>query len=290
MILRGMFVCSVVCAGALFWTGAAEGRALFYPTASRAAENQLSGKWQPPSTNNAWACDVKFAVGKGGPLSDETVTRRVWCDRQQPGYWRKTVKVKSGRTYLSGTWAKLSPSKLLLNHTAKNGQTGKYLQERLYYFCGFNPQLLPYFSEETQALVTGDPERWRLFYRTMTFPEGTVKDALNVSFGLYINAGDITFADSFFVDVTDLPSTMEVDIAGEKPIKRLSVKYMGLRDTLWEKTFNPPVTDFSCTLPPEVNAFRDGPNAPRGHALVIYYADGTRQTVYAPEQGCFVSR
>ena len=270
--------------------GVAEARVRFYPTASRVAENQLADDWRPPGTNNAWALDVKYAKGRGGPFAENAETRRVWCERQQPGYWRKTVKVKPGRTYLSGTWAKMAPSKLLLNHTAKNGQTGKYLQERLYYFCGFNQQLLPYFSEETRRMITGDPERWRLFYRTMTFPQGTFKDRLEVSFGLYINAGDITFADSFFVDVTDLPHTMEVVIDGEKPIKRLVVKYMGLRDTLWEKKFNPVVTDFSCTLPPEVDAFRDGSNAPRGHALVIYYADGTQYTVYAPEQGCFVSR
>lgn len=279
-------LCGCLCAAMLGLR--AEGRAFFYPTAARTGKNLLADGWQPPDAGGAGSSAVKHAVGKGGPFSDDTPVRRVWCDRRQPGYWCNAAKVGRGRTYLSGTWAKMSPSRLLLNHYSRKSGTSCTMDARLYYCNWFSGQLVPYFSDRTRELLAGDPGKWRLFYRTMTFPQGMPDDRVDIGFGLYLSAGDITFADSFFVDVTDLPRTMDVLLEGERPFVRLTVRDMESRDMLWEKAFDPPASDFACTLPAAVDAFRGG-DIPSGHVLTIFYADGEQKAVYAPEQGCAAS-
>ena len=276
---RGLLFYLVVMAAAI--AGTVLGDVLLYPTAARQAGNLVSSvKWTPPMRT-----DLTAASGFGSPFSESNRTMCVKSDKPLPGYWQTTVKAQKGRIYLAGAWARFANAKLLFWHYGKNAVTGKYVDERLYYFHGFNGMLMPYFSAETLKCLRADPEKWGIFYRTMSFPDGLARDSLTLAYGLYLTAGDVTLSEPFFVDVTDGPRTLDINIDGVRPIVSLIVTQADTRDVCWEKKFSPPVTLFSCTLPDEIDAFRGQDSIwPKGHILTVRYADGTIETTAAPHE------
>ena len=152
--------------------------------------------------------------------------------------------------------------------------------------------LKPYFSDETLKMIAGDPERWRLFYRTVRFPEAMRADTVTLAHGLYCAAGDVTLAEPFFVDVTDGPRTLDIHIADAKPFVRLTVTRADTRDVCWDRRFKPAATSFTCTLPDEIDAFPEMDErldkgyrpAVKGYVLTVRYADGTMETVASPHE------
>lgn len=274
--------------------GSAEGRALLYPTAARLKPNLYDESvWFLASQEQRArdAPDVVFSETKGGPFSSDD---HVWCvrsDKPQPGYWHAYVKAKKHRTYLVGTWARFANAKILLWYNGNAAADKKFIGNRLYYMSGFNMMLKPYFCDELLKRLSGDPAKWHCLYRLIEFPVELHRDVVNVGQGLYLAAGDVAFSEPFFVDVTDGPRTLEVDVSGEKPFVALAVTETDTRDVRWEKKFNPPVTSFRCTLPQEIDAFR-GQKAdyPKGHTLTVRYADGSVETVSAPLENVFKER
>ncbi len=61
---------------------------------------------------------------------------------------------------------------------------------------------------------------------------------------------------------------------------------------IWEKSFSSPVADFMEAVPSVTDFMRgmDGKNQIDGHALNIYYADGTSAKVFAPQENVFKQR
>jgi len=285
----GLAVCLVACAA-----GAVRGEALIYPTAARTLPNLFDGAvWRLDRKEflEKHADGVRFARGTGGPFSPTGVTYSVASEKPQPGYWHSRLKVRPGRVYLAGGWCRFGNAKIVMEFLGHAAVGGKPYDERLYYFSGFNTQLKPYFNETLLKRLGGDPSKWRCLYRLVSFPEKLRGDSIGVEYGLYLAAGDMTFSEPFFVDVTDGPRTLDVEIRNSKPIKSLSVADTELRDERWSRTFDSPVTEFRCTLPPEVDAFRgQDRDRPRGHTLTVRYADGTVETVGAPLDDVFKRR
>lgn len=273
---------------------AADGRVLFYPTAARSLPNVYAGvTWylSDPAFLAKHADGVRFEKGTGGPFSPEDVTYSVRSEKPQPGYWHARIRAKPGRLYLAGTWVKFGSAKLILSYDATVAETGRPVSERLYYMSGFNPQLKPYFDEALMKRLSGDPEKWRCLYRTIEFPTALKQDVVHVEQGLYLAAGDAVFSEPYFVDVTDGPRTLEIDIKDAKPVRRLTVAATDLRDVCWTRAFDTPVTSFACTLPSEIDAFRGQENdRPKGYTLTVSYADGTSEQLTAPLDNVFKKR
>lgn len=271
-----------------------DGHVLLYPTAARTLANGYDGvSWytSDPAFLAKHADGVRFSKGNGGPFAATNAVYAIESTKPQPGYWHARIRAKPGRVYLAGGWFRFGNAKLLMWFGGNSAATGKAVESRLYYMSGFNPQLRPYFSEELLKRLGGDPEKWRCVYRLVEFPEKLREDVVHVEYGLYLAAGDVKFSEPFFVDVTDAPRTLDIDIAGARPIRSLSVAGTELRDIRWSKTFEKPVTDFRCTLPPEIDAFLgQDQNRPRGHTLTVQYADGTVETVGAPLDNVFKVR
>lgn len=284
-----------VCLALLASVPAFAGHVLLYPTAARTLPNLYGGQdWTLSRAEDRakHADGVRFEKTTGGPFSSGDVAYAAVSTKPQPGYWHARIRgVKPGRTYLAGTWLRFANAKILLWYGAQTAAEHKAVEERLYYMNGFNPALKPYFNEALLRRLGGDPETWRCMYRLVSFPMDLREDTVTVEHGLYLAAGDIVFSEPFFVDVTDGPRTLDVDIRGAKPIRGLSVASTDLRDVRWERTFERPVTDFKCTLPPEIDAFRgQDKDSPKGHTLTIRYADGSVETVSAPLDNVFKRR
>lgn len=270
------------------------GEILFYPTAARSLTNMYdSAVWHLNRKEflEKHAYGVRFSKGTGGPFSPTNAAYSVVSDKPQPGYWISSIKVQPKRVYLAGGWFRFGNAKILLDYTGYAADGGKPFDERLYYFSGFNPQLRPYFNDVLLKRLGGNPDKWNCMYRLVSFPAKLRNDTICVEYGLYIAAGDMVFSEPFFVDVTDGPRTLDIDIRESKPIQSLSVVDTELRDERWSKTFGTPVTEFKCTLPPEVDAFRgQDTDRPRGHTLIVRYADGTQETFGAPLDNVFKRR
>ena len=68
------------------------------------------------------------------------------------------------------------------------------------------------------------------------------------------------------------------------------MELVGLRDLQWEKRFPVPVAEYRETLD-AADAFRgfDGSKRIDGNMLSVTYADGTKENVYAPQEGASLS-
>ena len=170
---------------------------------------------------------------------------------------------------------------------------GKPSDQRLYCFAGTQSYLTPYFSDRVRQRLGGDPDEWKLMFRTLEYSEPVAGDRITVAMGLYMATGKVTIAAPFFIDVTDVnDSSLLIDIAGAKPVRRLAIEHVGVRDVIWQKEFTNPVTDF-CEKVPIVTDFRrgmDGRNEIDGHALNVDYVDGAGAKVFAPLEHVFKYR
>ena len=270
-----------------------QGTVRFVPTVlvSGAAENLLSGSdWREPLKKFAPTCTA--SVGTGGPSDPAAVARRMVVEKKSFAYWETVVRgVKAGRTYLGGTWAKFKTANLCLWWQGR--PVGYKADEfyRIYSFSGFNASLERYLTAATKDRLAGDPNEWRLFYRTFKFSAPLTDEACEVQYGFYDGAGDMTFAEPFLIDVTEAPRTMELEMKDVKPFRMLQVICLDLRDPMWTKEFDAPVTEFKMTLPETVDAFRnaDGGGVP-GNMLIVKYVDGTEEHYASPAEGVMFAR
>lgn len=270
-----------------------QGTVRFVPTVlvSGTAENLLTDSdWREPQKKYAPTCTA--SVGTGGPTDSAAVARRMVVEKKSFAYWKTAVRgVKAGRTYMGGTWAKFKTANLCLWWQGR--PVGYKADEfyRIYSFSGYSASLERYLTEGTKDRLSGDPNEWRLFYRTFKFTAPLKDEVCEVQYGFYDGAGDMTFAEPFLMDVTEAPRTMELELKGVKPVKSLQIICLDLRDPMWHKDFDTPVTDFRMTLPENVDAFRnaDGSGVP-GNMLIVKYADGVEEHYAAPADGVMFAR
>ena len=198
---------------------AAEGRILFYPTVLESATNMLAqAKWRPPKKETCRAVRAK-----GGPFSADEPAWETESFAPESAYWRTYARVKQGHSYLVGAWVKYANAKILLWNYGTQVD-GKPSNQRLYCFGGFQYYLTPYMSDELQRKLGGNPDEWKLLFRRLDYPVALKSDSLCLAMGTYMATGKMTMSAPFLVDVTGVPGrSLTIDIAGEKPIRRLTV-------------------------------------------------------------------
>ncbi len=266
-------------------------RALFYPTILKTGTNLLaSAKWRPPSKKSGKDCRTAWV--KGTPFDADAPAMEVESFAPESAYWRTFAKVQKGHRYLVGAWVKFSNAKVLFWTYGKK-LDGKPSDQRLYSLAGYQSYLSPYFSDELKRQLSGRADEWKLMFRTLEYPDGLVDGNICVAMGLYMATGKVTIAAPFLLDITDVKDvSLMVDVVGAKPMRKLTIKHVGVRDVIWEKNFSSPVADFMEAVPSVTDFMRgmDGKNQIDGHALNIYYADGTSAKVFAPQENVFKQR
>lgn len=181
--------------------------------------------------------------------------------------------ISSGRRYICGAWTRFADAELIFRAYAHGVTTGKTLRRIITFAGERNPDLAVYLSGRTQALLGGDPARWRIVYRPVEFGEDVKDGRLSVFHGaLHDTAYDLTGA--FLADVTD-GATLDVSVTPGRPVKSLEVIDLDNGDVVWRKTFAKPAETFRETLPAAISAL-----AP--HALRTVYADGTETRETCP--------
>lgn len=287
---RGIALAAVLLAAALACD--AEGRTLFYPTVLDGAKNLLAdARWAAPKLDSEKEC-VATEV-KGGPFSSDENAWRVESFAPESAYWRTYPQVEKGHVYLVGAWVRYSNAKILFWNYGKNPVNGKNVDQRVYSFGGFNSYLSPYLSDRTKRNLGGDPDSWKLIWRFLEFPDGLADGRLCVAMGIYMATGAMTFASPFLVDVTgNADPSLTIDIRDAKPIRKLTIVHPELKDTIWTKEFATPVTEYRETVGGAVTDYRRGfdNNKVAGHALNVFYADGSSSVVFAPQENIFQGR
>ena len=270
---------------------ARQGSVLLYPTALKTGVNLLAGKpWRAPS--KTYAPHAVAKEGRGGPLDADAVALALANDHREFAYWLTTVGgIRTNRTYFVGAWTKMTSARLLFWCSGVSAETRKTVDARVYCFSGYMPDLARYFDDDIRRRLTGDPDEWRLIARTFMLPTPVVEDKVHAEYGFFGEPGQATFAEPFLIDVTDLPQTLEVELKGVKPVKKLVVIRSDTRDSEWRKEFPTPVTDFAETLPARIPAFEGLECLPIfGRVLLVHYADGTEDRVACPQEGLFIKR
>lgn len=258
--------------------------ALLYPTLLKTGKNILGSDLKNWHARSSAVC--KMERGKGSPFSKTAPTLLVDSAASRPNYWGHSVKVPGGRTFLAGAWVKNNNAKILFWFFGNYGKPVRRMNERIYFFAGFNQQLKTHLSPESQALLGGDPSKWHLCYRLIKTPETAKIFYQNMMIGTYFAAGQITIAEPFYIDVTNIEkSGMTADIKGKKSIKSLNVIDLYTRDVIWSKTFKHPVKSFKQEIPG--TDFRHGLNAKiefNGYLMQVEYTDGSFASFSAPEE------
>ncbi len=287
--MKKSFLLSLLVLAAVTAAAAGEKRVLFYPAIVHSGNNLLK-KAKFHFDKKQERC--KAEAIKGSPFSTGDPAWRVESFQPESAYWRTRHVIQGGRTYLVGSWYRFANAKVLTWCYGVDKPTKVYYDKRIFYFGGFNSYLTPYFSPRTLQKLGGDPNRWRLTYRLISLPE-TVKDfSMTFAFGIYMATGSTDFASPFLIDVTDNNENgVRIDIANAKPIRKLTIVHTGLRDTVWVKEFPSPVTEYQETLSSQYD-YRRGldQNKIFGHALNVFYADGTMEVVFCPEENIFQAR
>jgi hypothetical protein len=197
------------------------------------------------------------------------------------------VKVEKGRRYLVGAWTRQANTRVLLWIWGRK-ENGKPLNERLYLFGGYNTCLEPYLRAETKAKLSGEPNSWKLMYRPLDIDSDLRGGTVQVKIGIYMSTGAMTFSHPFMIDITDLQDkTLTVDVSGDKPISRLALSRLGLRDVIWEKRFDAPRKSYreAIRFSDCLRGFDGDPMRPvSGHSLFATYQDGMSQSVTAPQE------
>jgi len=258
-----------------------------YPTVARTGSNLLaSAAWSHSQVESGVRA---FGTSTGGPFS---ATGKVWraeTFKQTYAYWNTSAKLKPDHEYLAGYWVRFSNATTMLWTHGRNAATGAGEDYRLYCKAGFQACLKPYISEDVARKLCGDPGKWRLCFRMLRFPQGLDGGTLYFSAGCYASTGAMEFAEPFLVDVTGCEDrTLTIELCGCRLVARLELFRVGIRDLVWTKKFERPVTDCKLTVPSDLADYRLGQeesaNVINGHGLDIFYVDGTSETAYAPEE------
>ena len=271
--------------------GARQGSVLFYPTAMKAGSNLLANApWHEPSAQ--YAPHAVAGRKKGGPRDADALAMTLENTHPEYAYWQTLAGgVRPGRTYLMGLWAKIENAKLLFWCNGMSAESGKKFDVRVYCNSGCSPILEGYFDDDVKRRLSGNPDEWRFVARTFTVEEALALDMLDVEFGFSRAPGKATFAEPVLMDITDQPQTLEIELRGVKPVKRLVAIRLDTRDPVWQREFDTLVTDFSETMVAASPAFQGmGADPVSGHALLVYYADRTEDRVSCPAEGLFLKR
>ena len=260
-------------------------RALIYPAVIDTASNMVAaGDWTYPAGDSE-----RFVAErrKGGPFSDDAPA--WWLKMQAPegAYWRHHANVRKGRTYLMGAWVRVDNTTVAIRGYGRAVAGAHNIDKRVYFYGGFNACLKPYMSVRMLEMLSGDPMEWKLLYRLVEYPEGVVDGTFCMAVGIYLSTGEMTFASPFFIDVTDLNDrSLAIDVDGSRPFKRLAVRVSDIGDEVWSKDFPEPVTSFKGVVPGSVADYARGLDEEliAGHALVVFYVDGTVRIVHAPQE------
>lgn len=276
-----------LCTSALF-AESRKGEVLIYPTALKTGANLLDGaSWRKPLEKHAPHAVATFT--RGGPFNADAQAMTLSNDHPEFAYWATMAQgIKTGRKYFFGTWTKIKSANLLCWVHGISTVNMKDTGFRVYNFSGGNPCLDLYLDDDVKSRLSGDPDRWRLVARTFTPKEAFVGGVVSVEVGFFKAAGDIVFSEPFLIDITEMPATLEIELRGVKPVKKLVVVRTGTNDPEWQKEFSSPVTDFAETLPSRSEAFEGMDGDPMfGRALLVHYADGTQERVACPADGVF---
>ena len=266
-------------------------RMLFYPTVLKSGKNLLAGKeWKPP-----YGDTVHFEASKtkGGPFSPDSPAWHIRLSAPEGGYWRTFPKIETGRKYLYGAWVQIDNSCILLRSYGDKVSDGTLYDQRLFCSGGFNEYLKPYLSGRMVEKLIGDPKEWKLCYRMLAFPHELKNNCFCAAMGVYLSTGAMTFSEPFLIDVTDgVDRSLTVDIAGEKPFRRIAVVATGIGDIVWSKEFAEPVTSYCGTVPAEVADFERGQDERviEGHTLEVTYVDGSVGRTHSPHEKIFKNR
>ena len=265
--------------------------ALLYPTVVKTGENLFRDeRWKSRSDAADPARAQTWEKLKGGPFSSEENAWRTESFRPESSFWRQDVKLSAGRTYLVGMWFRSENARAIMWCWSRT-KSGKPFNERLYLYGGFNSCLAPYISDAMRAKLGGGADRWKLIYRPLVVSE-ELAIPVQFKFGIYMSTGAITIAHPFLIDITDCPDrSLTAEVSGPQAIRSLSLQQVGLRDTVWRKSFKEPVPSFEGALVDSVDMLRGfEQNQVAGHLLSVEYADGRIETVSAPQENAFKVR
>lgn len=288
-----MIDCAKVLIPVMFCVCAAfgDGRALIYPTVVFSGSNMVAdARWEYPSGDS-----VCFTAEQrvGGPFSDDAPAWNLRMTAPHGSYWRHRVKVGKNRVYLMGAWMQVDNTHVAIRGYGKDPSDGHGIDKRVYYYSGFNSYLTPYFSPRTLRRLASDPCEWRLLYRLVEYPDGLARGDAVMAVGIYIATGSMTFADPFFIDVTDIKDrTLTVDVSGSRPFRSVSVVSVGNGDEVWRRNFKDPVKEFKAVVPADRADYTQGleDDFINGYSLVVTYVDGSVKVTHSPQENSFTKR
>ena len=261
--------------------------ALLYPTVVKTGENLFRDeRWKGRSDSTVENIQTWEKL-KGGPFSQDENAWRTESFVPESSFWRQDVKLETGHRYLVGMWFRSENARALIWCWSRK-TNGKPFNERIYLYGGFNSCLAPYIRPEMKAKLGAGADGWKLIYRPIEVTED-LAIPVQFKFGIYMSTGALTMAHPFLIDITgkgDLSLTAETD-AG-RPVKSMSLIHLGIRDTIWSKTYAEPAADVSEVLSDGVDMLRGfEQNQVDGHQLTVTYADGTAENVSAPQENAF---
>ena len=191
-------------------------------------------------------------------------------------------------TYLVEAWLKNDNAKILLWFHANLDDPQNRFDQRIYFFSGASLFLDDYLSASSKGRLNADPEKWRLCYRLLRVPEQSKPDTpLTFMVGTYFATGKTTMAMPFVIDVgsTETNVKLTLDFKGDKKVRRACVVELGVRDLVWQKSFEPGLNEFKIEIP-NTN-FHRGLESGRvfeGYQLQVEYEDGKISNFSAPEE------
>lgn len=258
-------------------------RMYLYPAVLETHENLLASPVSSWAGQSIEGC--KVWRGQGGPFQDNQPALFLDSAETKPNYWGRSVKVQGGRTYLVGGWVKNDNAKILFWFHGNYGQPIKRFNQRIYFFSGGSRILENYLSPETKAMIGGDPNAWNLCYRTLEIPEEAGEFLLNYNVGTYFATGRIQFASPFLIDITEVADqALVVDIQADKPFQQITITRLSLRDVIWHRTFDTPVTGFKEKIPDTTFLLSMDQRIFEGYQLRVEYTDGQVVMFTAPKE------
>lgn len=264
--------------------------ALLYPSVLKTEANLFKDDQWRSRADTEKTDMYKWEMSKGGPFSPDDNAWRVTSFQPMSSFWRQRVKLETGRTYLVGAWFRRDMARALIWCYARTKKDKPY-DMRMYLFGGFNSCLTPYLRPEVKRKLGGSGDSWQLMYRPIEVKED-LAGPVEFKLGIFMSTGSVDIARPFLIDITGknrIP--LAVEHCGGKPISRIAVELVGLRDLVWQKSFDRPVQEYFevVELSDALRGFKDA-NRVDGSMLSVTYADGMVENVYAPQEGAFMYR
>jgi len=262
--------------------------ALLYPAVVRTEKNLLHAeKWITSGLPHGQTWERL----SGGPFSADESAWKTYSSVPVSSYWAQNVKMEKGHRYLVGMWMRRENARVVIWCRAKQ-TNNKELDKRLYLFGGFNECLAEYIRPSVKELISGDPNSWKLMYRPLEITEDLVYGTA-VSFGIYMSTGTLVFSHPFVIDITGMSSLpLVVEQSDGKPVSSISLVEAGVRDEVWSRKFEKPEVSFRVSfdgIADALRGFRFADGQVEGHLLQVKYADGTSESIWAPQENSFTN-